>query len=289
MAKIADLILESGQPTFSVELWPPRSEASEKKLEQALAVLDQLKPTFTSITYGAGGSTRDKTHELVVKIRKETSIEPMAHLVTSAHSRLQLATILQRYLESGIHNVLALKGDPPLSGDTELDEGELKHAIELVELARSLGDFSIAVAAHPEGHPLSPDLGTDRKWLAKKLEVADFAITQFFFNANDYYSLVDDLRKLGIDKPILPGVMAPVSMRILEKMAQLSGAKIPHQVHTRLAKAGDDPKALKQVGVEIAIELSAELLRQGAPGIHVYTMNEAATTVEIYKGLGLAQ
>lgn len=289
MAKISDLIVESRRPTFSVELWPPRSEASERKLEQALAVLDQLNPTFTSITYGAGGSTREKTHDLVVKIRKETSIEPMAHLVTSAHSRSQLKAILQRYLDSDVHNVLALKGDPPLDADTDLDEGELKHALELVELARSLGDFSIAVAAHPEGHPLSRDVGSDRKWLAKKLEAADFAITQFFFNADDYYSLVDDMSRLGVDKPILPGVMAPVSMRILEKMAQLSGAKIPDRVHSRLAKAGDDPKALKQVGVEMAIELSAELLSQGAPGIHVYTMNEAATTVEIHKGLGFAQ
>lgn len=288
MAKIADLIFESRRPTFSVELWPPRSEASEKKLEQALAVLDQIKPTFTSITYGAGGSTREKTHELVVKIRKETTIEPMAHLVTSAHSRQQLKAILQRYLQSGIQNVLALKGDPPLDAELGLEEGELKHALDLVELARSLGDFSIAVAAHPEGHPMSPDLQTDRKWLARKLELADFAITQFFFDAQDYYSLVDDLSKLGIDKPILPGIMAPVSIRVLEKMAQLSGAKIPDKVHSRLVKVGDDPQALKQLGVEIATQLASELLSQGAPGIHVYTMNEAATTIEIYRGLGLS-
>lgn len=287
MVKIADVIANSTKPTFSIELWPPRSEASAKKLEEALPLLETLNPTFTSITYGAGGSTREKTHDLVTRIKTQTPIEPMAHLTTASHKRSDLVLILKRYLEAGVVNILALKGDPPLDGSLELAQGELVHALELVHLARSIGDFSIAVAAHPEGHPESEDLRTDRYFLAKKLEVADMAITQFFFNVDDYFRLVDELESLGVTKPILPGIMAPTSMRVLEKMADLSGAKIPSSVHDRLMVAENDIEGVKKIGVEIAIELSTKLLERGAPGIHVYTMNEASTTVDIYKGLGL--
>ncbi len=289
MAKIAEIVASSKRPTFSIELWPPRSPESEAKLELALPVLEQLHPTFTSITYGAGGSTRERTHDLVLRIRRETSIEPMAHLTTAAHTKSELVYILKRYLGAGVENILALRGDPPLNGDAKLAEGELAHAIDLVQLARTVGDFSIAVAAHPEGHPDSPDLETDRKMLAKKLELADMAITQFFFLADFYFRLVDDMDRLGISKPILPGVMAPVSVKTLERMAQLSGSKIPDQVRERLNRASGSVEAVKAVGVEIAIELSEELLKRGAPGIHVYTMNEASTTVQIYEGLGLGR
>lgn len=287
MVKIADVVANSRKPTFSIELWPPRSEASAKKLEAALPLLETLNPTFTSITYGAAGSTREKTHDLVVRIKTETTVEPMAHLTTASHKMNDLALILRRYLDAGVVNILALKGDPPLDGSLKLAQGELAHALELVHLARSVGDFSIAVAAHPEGHPESKDLSTDRLFLAKKLEAADMAITQFFFNVDDYFRLVDDLESLGVTKPILPGIMAPTSMRVLEKMARLSGAKIPSLVHERLTAVQDDVEMVKEIGVEIAIELSTKLLERGAPGIHVYTMNEASTTVEIYKGLGL--
>lgn len=287
MVKISEIISESKGPTFSIELWPPRSEASEIKLAKALPVFESLNPSFASVTFGAGGSTREKTYEMVVRLRNETSIETMAHLVTAAHSRDQLKTILQRYHSAGVRNILALKGDPPLDSSSSLEQGELKHAIDLVELVREVGDFSVAVAAHPEGHPESADIASDRYWLAKKLEIADFAISQFFFNISDYFSLVDDMAKYGIEKPILPGVMAPVSVRTLEKMALLSGAKIPAEVHGRFSSIADDPESVKKLGVELALELSTELLRQGAPGIHLYTMNEAETTNEIFKGLGL--
>ncbi|EQD52460.1 5,10-methylenetetrahydrofolate reductase, partial [mine drainage metagenome] len=154
--------------------------ASAAKLEEALPMLEKLHPTFTSITYGAGGSTREKTHDLVLRLKRDTSIEPMAHLTTAVHLRSELTTILERYRSAGIENILALRGDPPLSGGGELPAGELAHAADLVALARSVGDFSVAVAAHPEGHPDSPDLATDRMMLARKLELADMAITQFF-------------------------------------------------------------------------------------------------------------
>jgi len=288
MAKIAEIVANSRKPTFSIELWPPRNLASAAKLEEALPMLEKLHPTFTSITYGAGGSTREKTHDLVLRLKRDTSIEPMAHLTTAVHLRSELTTILERYRSAGIENILALRGDPPLSGGGELPAGELAHAADLVALARSVGDFSVAVAAHPEGHPDSPDLATDRMMLARKLELADMAITQFFFVADYYFMLVDDLEKLGITKPILPGVMAPTSVKTLERMAQLSGAKIPENVRERLYRADQSVETIKAVGVEIALKLSDELLKRGAPGIHVYTMNEAATTVEIYEGLGLS-
>ena len=287
MVKISEIISESNGPTFSIELWPPRSKASEIKLAKALPIFESLNPSFASVTFGAGGSTREKTYEMVVRLRNETSIETMAHLVTAAHSRDQLKIILQRYHSAGVRNILALKGDPPLDNGFALEQGELKHAIDLVELVREVGDFSVAVAAHPEGHHESVDIASDRYWLAKKLEFADFAISQFFFNISDYFSLVDDMAKYGIEKPILPGVMAPVSVRTLEKMALLSGAKIPAEVHRRFSSIEDDPESVKKLGVELALELSTELLRQGAPGIHLYTMNEAETAYEIFKGLGL--
>lgn len=286
MAKIAEIIAKSKKPTFSIELWPPRSPASEAKLEQALPILEKLHPTFTSITYGAGGSTRERTHDLVLRIKRETSIEPMAHLTTAAHKKSELMSILERYRDAGIENILALRGDPPLDGGY-LPNGELPHAIDLVNLARAVGEFCIAVAAHPEGHPDSPDLETDRRMLARKLELADMAVTQFFFVAEYYFRLLDDLDRLGISKPVLPGIMAPVSVKTLERMAQLSGARIPDKIRERLYRAGESAEAVRAAGVEIAIELSEELLKHGAPGIHVYTMNEASTTVEICRGLGL--
>lgn len=286
MASIAKAIAQSKKPTFSIELWPPRTDAAAQKLKDALPLLEKLAPTFTSITYGAAGSTREKTHDLVVLVKKEARMEPMAHLTTAAHKRSELVEILKRYLDAGVDNILALKGDPPLDAASGIPAGELEHAIDLVELARSLGDFSIAVAAHPEGHPESKDLVSDRLMLARKLEIADFAITQFFFNVDDYFRLVDELDVLGVDKPVLPGIMAPTSTRTLEKMAELAGAKIPDRVHERLYRVGDDKERIKAIGVEIAVDLANELIEKGAPGIHVYTMNEASTTIEIYKRLG---
>lgn len=289
MAKIAEIVANSVRPTFSIELWPPRSPESEAKLELALPLLERLHPTFTSITYGAGGSTRECTHDLVVRIKRMTSIEPMAHLTTAAHKKSELVAILERYRSAGIENILALRGDPPLDSQAGLELGELAHAIDLAKLARSVGDFSIAVAAHPEGHPESTDLNSDRALLASKLEIADLAITQFFFIADSYFQLVEDMDRLGVRKPIIPGVIAPTSLKTLERMANLSGLKIPDAVHERLYRVSDSAESVKSVGVEIAIELSEELLRRGAPGIHVFTMNEASTTVQICEGLGLAR
>lgn len=286
MARISELLAEG--PTFSFEFMPPRTPEAEAQLEQTLLKLEPLQPSFVSVTYGAGGSTRERTNEMVVRLLHDTNITPMAHLTCAAHSKVELTEILQRYAAEGLENLLALRGDPPLDGPEKLKAGELTQAYQLIDLARQSGDFCVAVAMHPEGHPKAPDRITDRKHQAAKLSQADFGLTQFFFDVEDYLGLVDDMAKLGVEKPIIPGIMPPSNVAQLSKMATMSGAEIPDWVHQRLATAGDDAKAVRSVGVEIATELSRSLLDAGAPGLHFYTMNKSASTRQIYANLGLA-
>ena len=285
MARISDL-LDEGR-TFSIELWPPRSETAERRLEAALAELQPLRPTFTSITYGAGGSTRERTHDLVVRLQRESSMTAMAHLTCAAHRREQLEDVLIRYRDAGVENILALHGDPPLDADSDLPDGDLRYALDLVELARSVAPFCVAVAAHPEGHPRAPDRATDRRRTALKLEVADFAITQFFFHLEDYLDLVDSLSALGVDKPVIPGIMPITSVRTVSKMCELSGTEVPRAVTDRLEPVADQPDEVRRIGVEVATELGQKLLAEGVPGLHFYTMNQAAATREISDNLGL--
>ncbi len=287
MVRISDLIA-AGQ-TLSVELWPARTEEAAVRLEESLARLSELHPSFASITYGAGGSTRDRTHELVTKIQRAGEITPMAHLVTAAHRRDDLVAILERYLDAGVMNVLALRGDPPLNASGPLPDGELKTALELVELAHEVGDFCVAVAAHPEGHPEARDLATDRTHLAAKLAVADFAITQFFFRVEDYFSLVEDLSRRGIEKPVIPGIMPITNVRSLERMAELSGCVLPDDVVARVEAARDRPEDVRRIGIEIATDLCQKLLAEGVPGLHFYTMNQVSVTVAICRNLGLIE
>jgi methylenetetrahydrofolate reductase (NADPH) len=285
MARISDLL--DGGRTFSIELWPPRSETAERRLEAALAELRPLRPAFTSITYGAGGSTRERTHDLVVRLQHQSSMTAMAHLTCAAHRREQLEDVLIRYRDAGVENILALHGDPPLGADSDLPDGDLRYALDLVELARSVSPFCVAVAAHPEGHPRAPDRATDRRHTALKLEVADFAITQFFFHLEDYLELVDSLSALGVDKPVIPGIMPITSVRTVSKMCELSGTEVPTAVTDRLEPVVDQPEEVRRIGVEVATELGQKLLAEGVPGLHFYTMNQAAATREIYDNLGL--
>lgn len=280
MARISDLLARG--TSFSVELWPPRNEAGERRLDQVLRDLEPLRPTFTSITYGAGGSTRDKTHDLVVRLLHEGKMTPMAHLTCAAHSRRQLEEILLRYGDEGIENILALHGDPPLDAGEDLPEGDLPHAVDLVRLVRSTGEFCVGVAAHPEGHPRSTDLTTDRRHLAEKLKEADFAISQFFFRTEDYLRMVDDLNSLGVDKPVLPGIMPVTSVRTMTRMAELSGTEVPPALAARLLDAAEEPDEVRRIGVEVATEIGQKLLAEGVPGLHVYTMNQSAPTRELY-------
>lgn len=283
MARIADLI--AAGPTFSFEFFPPRSDDAQLTLGRTIAELEPLAPSFVSVTYGAGGSTRERTRQVVTWVREQTTITPMAHLTCQGHTRPEIAEILEAYAAAGVENILALGGDAP-SHDSAAAMSDYRFASDLVDDVASAGSFSIGVAAHPEVHPRSPDRASDRRHLADKLRRADFAITQFFFDADHYARLVEELAVLGIDKPVLPGIMPITNRSQIARMAEMSGAAIPAAVVERL-DASDDPDHVRKVGVEIATELCADLLRLGAPGLHFYTLNRSTATREIYANLGL--
>src|ERR1700730_9245124 len=282
MAKIADL-LAAGR-TFSFEFFPPKTDAEQATLVKTLYELQPLEPSFVSVTYRGGRSSRERTHDLVAGMLRTTTLTPMAHLICVAHTRLELAEILVDFRKSGIENLMALGGDPPT--DADAIEGELAHAIELVELARAVGGFSIGVAAHPAGHPRSPDLDTDRDQLVRKMELADFAVTQFFFELDDYLRLVDELSARGMEKPLVPGIMPVTNLASVPRMAQV-GAAVPPRMVERLETAGSDD-AVRRAGIEMATELCEKLLAEGAPGLHFYTLNRSLATREIYASLGLS-
>lgn len=254
-------------------------------LGRTIAELEPLAPSFVSVTYGAGGSTREHTRDTVLWVAKETSIPPMAHLTCVGHTRAEIADIIGVYVEAGVDNVLALAGDPPKDA-SDVRPSDYVHAIDLVEHLKEIADLSLGVAAHPEGHPRSPDLATDRRHLAEKLRVVDFAMTQFFFDVDHYLSLVNDLADLGVTKPVVPGIMPVTNIAQVARMAELSGAAFPDWLRERL-EAGTSPEDVRRIGVEAATELSAKLLEVGAPGLHFYTMNKSTATREIYAHLGL--
>jgi methylenetetrahydrofolate reductase (NADPH) len=283
MARI-DEMLAAGR-TFSFEFFPPKTPGARVTLANTLRDLQPLSPSFVSVTYGAGGSTREWTHELVVGMLHTTTLTPMAHLTCVGHSRLELAEILVRYRRSGVENILCLGGDPPKGSD--IVRGELTHAVELAELAHAIGGFSVGVAAHPLTHPQSPDRASDRRWLASKLEEADFAITQFFFRVEEYLSLVADLAALGCTKPVVPGIMPITNISSVAKMGEMAGYPVPPEVVSRFDGLEDDADGVRRVGVEIAGELCEALLAAGAPGLHFITLNQSKATRELYANLGL--
>ncbi len=238
-----------------------------------------------SVTYGAGGSTRERTHDLVVWINEQTSMTGMAHLTCAAHSRAELEDILTRYATAGVQNVLALGGDPPK--DLNLPPGDLKHATELVGLAREMDAFSIGVAVHPEGHPASSERDEDRRRQAEKLAQADFGLSQFFFDPQVWFDYLDDLDRLGVTTPVTPGIMPVTNVKSVKRMAELSGADFPEWLESRLRAVEDDPEAMHRVGVEAATELCEALRAGGVERFHFYTLNRSTATREIYANLGL--
>jgi methylenetetrahydrofolate reductase (NADPH) len=282
MPRIADL-LKDGR-TFSFEFFPPKDDAEHAALVQALLDLQPLQPSFVSVTYRGGRSSRQRTHDLVVGMLRTTTLTPMAHLICAAHTRLELAEILVEFRKAGVVNLMALGGDPPTDPDSS--EGELPYAIELVELARAIGGFSVGVAAHPAGHPKSPDMKSDRDLLAKKLELADFGVTQFFFKPEEYFRLVDDLAARDVDKPVIPGIMPVTSLAAIPRRAAM-GAAVPPDMVAVLEAAGD-PESVRRAGIDLATQLCQELLDRGAPGLHFYTLNRSKATRQIYSNLGLA-
>ena len=284
MARISDLL--AAKRTFSFEFFPPKNEAGWLSLGHAIAQLEDLRPDFVSVTYGANGSTRTKTHDLVSWVRRQTETTPMAHLTCQGHTRQDIRDILIDYRAEGVENILALGGDPPADADVPTIS-EYRHASELVDDVVDFGDFSIGVAAHPELHPRSPDREDDRKHLAGKLARADFAITQFFFEVDHYVALVDELADLGVTKPVIPGIMPVTNLAQVSRMAQMSGTEIPAWLVERVGKAGDDAVEANRIGAETATELCNALLEVGAPGLHFYTLNRSATTRSIALSLGL--
>ena len=283
MARIADM-LASGR-TLSFEFFPPKTAAAQLTLGRTIAELSALHPDFVSITYGAGGSDRHRTGDVVGWMRKETDIDPMAHLTCVGHSRTDVAGLLVDYRRLGVENILALGGDLPVDGVAPA--GDYRYALDLLHDVCSTGCFSVGVAAHPEVHPRSSSRQDDRRHLADKLRLADFAVTQFFFDVEHYVRLVDELSALGVDKPIVPGIMPVTNLGQLGRMAQMSGTEVPRWLTDRLANAVDEQQ-VRRIGIDVASELALQLLDAGAPGLHLYTLNRAEVAKEIHLNLATA-
>ena len=283
---LGDLI-RRGERSISFEFMPPRDDAGVEQLWQAIRDLEPYAPTFVSVTYGAGGTTRDTTVAITGRIARETSLRAVGHLTCVGHTREEIESVLQAYAEAGVRNVLALRGDPqegPTAPWTPT-AGGFTYASELVELASAHGGFSVGVAAFPEGHPASDSRDQDAWVLAEKARKgAEFAVTQLFFRASDYTDLVERVRAQGVDIPILPGIMPITSLGQVKRMAELSGAQLPDELLARFDGA-EEPAEVRAVGVQIATELCQELLAAGAPGLHFYTLNRSRATLEIFQAL----
>jgi methylenetetrahydrofolate reductase (NADPH) len=282
MVHIRDLL--AAGPTLSFEFFPPKTDEALRSLENTLHELEPMRPDFVSVTYGAGGSTRERTRDLVVEITASRAFPAMAHLTCMSHTRAELVELLEDYLANGVVNILALAGDPPADGSPA--GGDFRFAAELVELIRSVGDFCIGVAAHPELHPRSEATREDRRYLAAKLAMADFAITQFCFDPVPYLRLRDELSALSCHTPVLAGVIPPINPVSVRRFAEMNGARVPPRLWARLEDAGSAPERL-EVAIEHAVELARELLAEGVPGLHLYTLNQSAAVRRVVAELGL--
>lgn len=284
---IPELLAEEG-PSFSFEFMPPRSERAEAVLWNSVRRLEQLHPTFVSVTYGAGGSTRDRTVRITGRIEQETTLRTMAHLTCVGSSVSELRRVVGEYAAVGIRNVLALRGDPP-GGPSSVWEAHpegLDHADQLVALVRSLGDFTVGVAAFPDKHPESASLEHDADSLVRKAEAgAAFAITQMITDVDAYLRLRDLLDRRGCTMPVIPGLLPVTAPGQLQRLTELNGQPLAQDVVRRIADAGDDPVAVRREGIAICTEHSERLLREGAPGLHFMTMNKSTATLEVFANL----
>ncbi len=286
--KIGDL-LRKGVFSVSFEFFPPKTPEGERQLFETVRELKELKPTFVSVTYGAGGSTRDRTRRVVKRIHEEIGLTVMAHLTCIAHTREELMEILEDYRSIGIENILALRGDIPRDmPDFRPPEGACRYAKELVELIRRrFGDhFSVGVASYPEGHPESPNMEWEIRFFKEKVDAgADFSITQMFFENRYYYEFVELCDRAGIEIPIIPGIMPITNFRQIKKFASMCGATIPQSLIERMEPVEDRPEEVAKIGVEFAIGQCEELLKNGVPGLHFYTLNKSRATIEIYSAI----
>lgn len=275
------------KPTFSFELFPPKTNEGMKKLQIAARKMAEVNPLYFSVTYGAGGSTRDRTLETVDWLRSE-GIETAPHLSCIGLHRQEIRELLQNYQSQGIKRLVALRGDMPSGmGDT----GDFPYANELVEFIRAeTGDhFHLEVAAYPEFHPQAPDAGTDLENFKRKVDAgANGAITQYFYNADSYFNFIDSCEKLGIDIPIVPGIMPINNYNQLARFSDACGAEIPRWLRKRLEEFDEDLESIRAFGLEVVTEMCQRLLDQGAPGLHFYTMNQSELILALWENLGLS-
>lgn len=285
---IAELLAQATRPLFSFEFFPPADDAGTQRLWKALRMLEPLQPDFVSVTYGANGSTRDRTLAVTQRLARETSMRAMGHLTCASQSRDDLVATIRQYAASGVDHILAIRGDMP-GGATvpwQRHPHGLGNATELVRLVHEVGDFCVGVAAFPDPHPQARDAQLDARLLVDKYEAgASFAITQLFFDPAAYFRLVDRVRALGCDIPIIPGIMPITQISQVTKFATMSGATIPDAIVTALAEVADDPAGVREMGMELAQHLAEDLLAGGAPGLHFFTQNRSLATRAIYAGL----
>jgi len=281
VTRIAEL-LAAGR-TWSFEFFPPKTEEMQRQLEKAVYELAPLNPSFVSVTYGALGSTKAVTQEIVIRINAEQSFPAMAHLTCVGHRSEDVDVLLDHYAAHGVENILALGGDPPADGSDP--GGDFMYASELLAVVKAHpANFSVGVAAHPELHPRSPDRESDRRYLTAKLEHADFAITQFSFKIDEYLRLIDELHALGADKPVLPGVMPIINVGGVTRMSAMNRTEIPAELAARLDAAAS-PEDVVSIGVDVATELCQRLLDAGVRGIHLYAMNRSESVRRILENL----
>jgi methylenetetrahydrofolate reductase (NADPH) len=281
-------LLRAGGRSFSFEFFPPKDDEGERILWKSINELEPLRPTFVSVTYGAGGATRDRTVSITGRIAKETSMLPMAHLTCVGHTTDELRAILDQLAAAGVRNVLALRGDPVGGPGTpwESTEGGVEYASELVEFIKSTTDAVVGVAAFPEGHRDAANLEEDARAMKAKYDAgAEFAVTEMVLRASDYFDLVERSRADGVDFPIVPGIMPILNYNSMRRMVELSGREMPDEVMARIEPLRDDPDAVRAEGIKIATELCDALLAGGAPGLHFYTLNRSKATREIFAAL----